>query len=37
MNDAAAPALSAGKGLAKSAGALAGLKVIDLTRVLGGP
>ncbi len=26
-----------GKGLAKSAGALAGLKVIDLTRVLGGP
>ncbi|MBX9594673.1 MAG: CoA transferase [Roseomonas sp.] len=27
----------AGKGLAKSAGALAGLKVIDLTRVLGGP
>ncbi|MSO89968.1 MAG: CoA transferase [Acetobacteraceae bacterium] len=28
---------SAGKGLARSAGALAGLKVIDLTRVLGGP
>ncbi len=27
----------AGLGLAKSAGALAGLKVIDLTRVLGGP
>jgi formyl-CoA transferase len=27
----------AGKGLARSAGALAGLKVIDLTRVLGGP
>jgi crotonobetainyl-CoA:carnitine CoA-transferase CaiB-like acyl-CoA transferase len=27
----------AGKGLAASAGALAGLKVIDLTRVLGGP
>ena len=26
-----------GKGLAKSPGALAGLKVIDLTRVLGGP
>lgn len=37
MNDAAASPLSAGKGLAKSAGALAGLKVIDLTRVLGGP
>ncbi len=30
------PALE-GKGLAASAGALAGLKVIDLTRVLGGP
>ena len=30
-------AASAGKGLAKSAGALAGIKVIDLTRVLGGP
>jgi crotonobetainyl-CoA:carnitine CoA-transferase CaiB-like acyl-CoA transferase len=28
---------STGKGLAKSPGALAGLKVIDLTRVLGGP
>lgn len=28
---------AAGKGLARSAGALAGLKVIDLTRVLGGP
>ncbi|MDE2516676.1 MAG: CoA transferase [Rhodospirillales bacterium] len=28
---------SAGSGLARSAGALAGLKVIDLTRVLGGP
>ncbi len=27
----------AGKGLARSPGALAGLKVIDLTRVLGGP
>ncbi len=26
-----------GKGLAQSAGALAGLKVVDLTRVLGGP
>ncbi len=26
-----------GKGLAKSAGALAGIKVVDLTRVLGGP
>jgi len=26
-----------GKGLAQSPGALAGLKVIDLTRVLGGP
>src|SRR5271154_2357106 len=26
-----------GKGLARSAGALAGLKVIDLTRGLGGP
>lgn len=36
MNDAATPA-AAGKGLARSAGALAGLKVIDLTRVLGGP
>ncbi|MBV1797414.1 CaiB/BaiF CoA-transferase family protein [Siccirubricoccus sp. G192] len=30
-------ALPEGKGLAKSAGALAGLRVIDLTRVLGGP
>jgi formyl-CoA transferase len=29
--------LPAGKGLARSPGALAGLKVIDLTRVLGGP
>jgi formyl-CoA transferase len=28
---------AAGKGLAKSPGALAGIKVIDLTRVLGGP
>ena len=26
-----------GKGLARSPGALAGLKVVDLTRVLGGP
>ncbi len=30
-------AAPAGKGLAKTAGALAGIKVIDLTRVLGGP
>jgi formyl-CoA transferase len=36
MNDAATPTTT-GKGLAASAGALAGLKVIDLTRVLGGP
>ncbi len=28
---------TAGKGLAKSPGALAGIKVVDLTRVLGGP
>jgi len=28
---------TAGKGLAKSAGALSGIKVVDLTRVLGGP
>jgi len=28
---------AAGKGLARSPGALAGLKVVDLTRVLGGP
>jgi crotonobetainyl-CoA:carnitine CoA-transferase CaiB-like acyl-CoA transferase len=35
--NAAVPPVSAGKGLAKTAGALAGLKVIDLTRVLGGP
>jgi len=35
--DSNASAVIAGKGLAKSAGALAGLKVIDLTRVLGGP
>lgn len=32
-----APPMAEGKGLARSAGALAGLKVIDLTRVLGGP
>jgi formyl-CoA transferase len=32
-----APAQPEGKGLARSAGALAGIKVIDLTRVLGGP
>jgi formyl-CoA transferase len=32
-----APPQPAGKGLARSAGALAGVKVIDLTRVLGGP
>lgn len=31
------PGASDGKGLATSPGALAGLKVIDLTRVLGGP
>lgn len=43
MNDAVPPPAGglipteAGKGLAKTAGALAGLKVIDLTRVLGGP
>jgi crotonobetainyl-CoA:carnitine CoA-transferase CaiB-like acyl-CoA transferase len=35
MND--ATPMPAGKGLALSPGALAGLKVIDLTRVLGGP
>ena len=29
--------MPAGKGLAKTPGALAGIKVIDLTRVLGGP
>ena len=34
MDDATTPA---GKGLAKTPGALAGIKVIDLTRVLGGP
>ena len=37
MNDASAPPAPLGKGLARSAGALAGLKVVDLTRVLGGP
>ena len=31
------PPLSPGMGRARSAGALAGIKVIDLTRVLGGP
>jgi formyl-CoA transferase len=36
MNDATATPTQ-GKGLAASAGALAGIKVIDLTRVLGGP
>ncbi|MBV8704340.1 MAG: CoA transferase, partial [Acetobacteraceae bacterium] len=36
MDDAAATT-PPGKGLARSPGALAGLKVIDLTRVLGGP
>ncbi len=36
MNDTATPA-TRGKGLAATAGALAGLRVIDLTRVLGGP
>jgi len=35
--DGAIKSESQGKGLARSAGALAGLKVIDLTRVLGGP
>ena len=34
MDDAVSPV---GKGLAQSAGALSGLKVVDLTRVLGGP
>src|ERR1700759_589645 len=37
MNDASYMPAAQGKGLAKSPGALAGLKVIDLTRVLGGP
>jgi len=35
--DATIPPKAQGKGLARSAGALAGIKVIDLTRVLGGP
>jgi formyl-CoA transferase len=37
MNDVTQQPATGGKGLARSAGALAGLKVIDLTRVLGGP
>src|ERR1044071_3815337 len=37
MNDAIYNPATQGKGLARSPGALAGLKVIDLTRVLGGP
>src|ERR1700749_5234018 len=37
MNDAATQPATQGRGLARSAGALPGLKVIDLTRVLGGP
>ena len=36
MDGARTPAME-GKGLARSPGALAGLKVVDLTRVLGGP
>jgi formyl-CoA transferase len=35
--DATSASAAKGKGLAKSPGALAGLKVVDLTRVLGGP
>lgn len=35
--DASSNPATAGKGLAKSPGALAGIKVVDLTRVLGGP
>src|ERR1700739_4387644 len=35
--DASTNPATAGKGLAKSPGALAGIKVVDLTRVLGGP
>lgn len=35
--DATSPPAPAGRALAQSPGALAGLKVIDLTRVLGGP
>ena len=37
MDDATIKPATQGKGLAKSPGALAGLKVVDLTRVLGGP
>jgi crotonobetainyl-CoA:carnitine CoA-transferase CaiB-like acyl-CoA transferase len=37
VNDTNAKPQSTGKGLAASAGALAKLKIIDLTRVLGGP
>ncbi|HJS88235.1 MAG TPA: CaiB/BaiF CoA-transferase family protein [Acetobacteraceae bacterium] len=37
MDDDALSTTQPGKGLARSPGALAGLKVIDLTRVLGGP
>src|SRR6201995_5476892 len=37
MNDANYNPATQGKGLAKSPGALSGLKVVDLTRVLGGP
>ncbi len=36
MDGSVTPA-AAGKGLARTAGALAGIKVVDLTRVLGGP
>ncbi len=36
MDGSVKPAV-AGKGLARTAGALAGIKVVDLTRVLGGP
>ena len=35
--DGAQTSFPLGKGLAKTPGALAGIKVIDLTRVLGGP
>src|SRR3712207_8790385 len=37
MTDVGPAAGAEGEGLARSPGALAGLKVIDLTRVLGGP
>ncbi len=37
MNDVSSPPDTHGKGLARTAGALAGIRVIDLTRVLGGP